>query len=575
MTPQNHSARRVILILGMHRSGTSALGRVLNLLGAQAPAHLMPPAPDNPRGFWESISVSRLNDQIFSSADSSWNDWSRLKEDRLLPTTIVAFQSRMKAVLQAEFEDADFFVLKDPRLSRLLPLWQPVLAELDITPSVLIALRHPLAVAHSLATRNGFPLEHSLLIWLRYMLDAERHTRTVPRDFVSYDALLEDWRGISIRISERLKFDWPVSSKVAGLSIDSFLDPDLRHHQAADAVIPSVYARAWTQHTWTALRALEQSNEDPNALATLDRVRGQFEDACRLFSSALPALSSSRRSFGRADLQAVTLCAADSHYVPLTTRALKESVRYCNFADAILFSNATVDGPFRCVAAPELSSREDYSAFVLRRLTEHITTSHMLLIQWDGYVVEPEAWDPSFLAYDYIGAIWGRFRDGMDVGNGGFSLRSRRLLDALQDPRFKLPPHLPEDEAICRLWRPALERDYDIQFAPPAVANRFAHERVLPKHRSFGFHGLFNFWRHLDDGEISEVVTLLPESCLRGREFAELIALCFLNHRDVALRVLSLRWTATWPISSLITTLRPIFRDEALLQECLGRLKFL
>ena len=114
----------------------------------------------------------------------------------------------MEAALRTEFGDAELFVLKDPRLSRLLPLWLPALERVGAAPSAVIALRHPAAVARSLAVRNGLSLETSLLLWLRHVLDAERLTRSMPRDFASYDALLADWRGVASRIGQRLGLDW-------------------------------------------------------------------------------------------------------------------------------------------------------------------------------------------------------------------------------------------------------------------------------------------------------------------------------------------------------------------------------
>src|SRR4029453_13200210 len=134
-------------------------------------------------------------------------------------------------------------------------------------------------------------------------------------------------------------------------------------------------------------------------------------------------------------------------------------------------------------------SRDAYSHFILKSLLPHIATTHVLLMQWDGYVCNPDAWDPAFLDCDYIGAKWFWHNDAMRVGNGGFSLRSRRLLEALQDPRIALS--VVEDETICRTFRPLLERDYGIRFADEALADRFAFEAAYPIGRPFGFHGLF------------------------------------------------------------------------------------
>ena len=309
------------------------------------------------------------------------------------------------------------------------------------------------------------------------------------------------------------------------------------------------------------LGVLEQSGADRAALEALDRVRAQFEDACGLFAPPI------RKA--KPDLRAVTLCAADSRTVPLTTRAMRLAGARCEFGDAILFSDAPAPGPFRTVRVAPLASRDAYSAFMLRGLAAHIVTSHALIVQWDGYVTGPEVWDPDFLQYDYIGALWGRYADGMDVGNGGFSLRSRRLLDALQDARFAFAAGSAEDELIARVWRPALEREFGIRFAPEAVASRFAYERVLPNRPTFGFHGLFNFWRHLDDAELDGVAALLPDAVLREPAFPQLVAMCFGQRRLIALRILARRWAMLHPPAAIAQTLRPILGADPAVQDCL------
>ena len=124
-----------------------------------------------------------------------------------------------------------------------------------------------------------------------------------------------------------------------------------------------------------------------------------------------------------------------------------------------------------------IGSRAEYSAFVLKSLARHIDTPFVLLIQWDGYVVNPAAWREEFLACDYIGAKWFWHSDGMRVGNGGFSLRSRKLLAALQDPRIVLTDA--EDVTIGRAYRPLLEREYSILFAPESLADAFCQQVCL------------------------------------------------------------------------------------------------
>jgi hypothetical protein len=205
----------------------------------------------------------------------------------------------------------------------------------------------------------------------------------------------------------------------------------------------------------------------------------------------------------------VTLCAATSINVAATVWALRRCLQQIEFADCRLFTDrppTDLDSRIQVVRINRLSSAKDYSHFVLRELAGLVESSHVLLVQWDGFVLDAEQWDSAFLACDYIGAPWPQFGDGHDVGNGGFSLRSRKLLEACSDARFQLKH--PEDLAICRLNRMLLEREHGIRFAERSLANRFAFERARPNGRTFGFHGVFNmipalgtdrFWERYQD----------------------------------------------------------------------------
>lgn len=163
------------------------------------------------------------------------------------------------------------------------------------------------------------------------------------------------------------------------------------------------------------------------------------------------------------------------------------------YHDAIIFTHQDVTTRalfgVRAVKIEELRSREAYSHFILKLLGPHIESSHALIIQWDGFVTDRGAWRPEFLTYDYIGATWPQFAPPKDVGNGGFSLRSKRLLDLCASPEFSFSH--PEDIAIAHRNRAFLD-ERDIRFAPTDVADRFAHERTLVPERTFGFHGVFH-----------------------------------------------------------------------------------
>jgi Flp pilus assembly protein TadD len=171
-----------------------------------------------------------------------------------------------------------------------------------------------------------------------------------------------------------------------------------------------------------------------------------------------------------------------------------------------------------------LETREAYSAFVLKCLAPYVLTSHALLVQWDGYVVNPSAWEPAFLQCDYIGAKWFWQPEGRRVGNGGFSLRSRRLIGALQDPRIVLQEN--EDLAIGATFRPLLELDHGIRFATETLADRFAFEAAYPIGQPFGFHGLFNFCRVVPADELAALAEMFSLAIARSPQLAQLIRNC-------------------------------------------------
>lgn len=199
----------------------------------------------------------------------------------------------------------------------------------------------------------------------------------------------------------------------------------------------------------------------------------------------------------RLSLPDVTLCAATSVNVLATVQALEASLAQAEFAACLLFTDALVhlDHPgIRIVPVQRMESAQAYSSFLLGHLADYVATSHCLVVQWDGHVLDARRWNPAFLDHDYIGASWPQFADGHDVGNGGFSLRSRRLLQACQSPRFQ-QMH-PEDVLIGRIHRGWLESQ-GIRFASRSLADQFSAERSGDPLASFGYHGVWHMPRIL------------------------------------------------------------------------------
>lgn len=274
----------------------------------------------------------------------------------------------------------------------------------------------------------------------------------------------------------------------------------------------------------------------------------------------------------KADLRDVTICAADSVNMPLSARALQLSMAQCDFADAILFSHAPVEGSFRSITIDRLQSMADYSNFMTRQLPNAIDTPFVLVIQWDGYVVDPAAWSPAFRDYDYIGAKWLWPTDTMTVGNGGFSLRSRKLLRALTDMRMLPIPNVNEDVLICRGHRLQLERDYGIRFAPEKVADRFSYEESVPDAPTFGFHGVWNMWRHTDDAAMIRLLPLLDPYVFPTLGFVLAIAQYFMLRKFEPLRAFYAKARAHLDEAKILQYLKYAF-DENAAAQCLALCK--
>jgi len=222
----------------------------------------------------------------------------------------------------------------------------------------------------------------------------------------------------------------------------------------------------------------------------------------------------------------VTLCAVTSINHALTVRAMKECLKHCTFADVVLVSGGqldpSIDVPFRVEVIPPFGGPE-YAPIVCRDLAKYTSSSFNLLVQFDGYILDASVWSDRFLDYDYIGAKWPWHPAGRRVGNSGFCLRSKKLLDIMAN--YPLPPtgQYVDDTFICHTIRNELEQKHNIKIAPDDIADHFSYEREKVPHATFGFHGLFNFPNHVSDGEMETIIPLLDPYYISTRAFAEVM----------------------------------------------------
>lgn len=284
------SDRQAILILGMHRSGTSALGGVVNALGAAAPKTPHPAQPHNPRGFYESVPLMQANDALLASAGSRWDDWRALNPQWVRSTAAKAHRQTIKDTLRDEFGDAPLFFIKDPRLCRFVPLYLSILREMGVNAVALLPVRNPLEVAYSLKRRDGFPLIKSLLLWLRHVLEAEYHSRQLPRCFLPHEKVLLDWRYHLDRAAARTGLIWPAHSQLTDAAIDRFLTLDLHHERAtAQEMERHPDVAALVSETYAVLSTMADGEENNELTGRLDAVRTKFEEGCKTFGGAIAA----------------------------------------------------------------------------------------------------------------------------------------------------------------------------------------------------------------------------------------------------------------------------------------------
>jgi len=223
-----------ILVLGMHRSGTSATTRVLNLLGAELSPHLLEAQADNEKGFWEHAEAVQIHEELLAALGRTWHDVREMPEDWLQRPASYAAIDKIARLIRRDFAGNTLWAVKDPRMCRLVPLWKEALRRTGVRAVALIVVRKPGEVANSLHAREGWSEAHSDLMWTQYSLEAIRYTHDIPRSVISYDDLLADWRSAVAHMGEDLGVVWPCQDDDASRQIDAFLSPEDRHHRASD-----------------------------------------------------------------------------------------------------------------------------------------------------------------------------------------------------------------------------------------------------------------------------------------------------------------------------------------------------
>ena len=206
----------------------------------------------------------------------------------------------------------------------------------------------------------------------------------------------------------------------------------------------------------------------------------------------------------------ISLIIVDNLQHDLARFSIEETLKHINAKEIILFSDRNFFPESKFVNIKKSISVFDYSDIILKHLWLYLETDYALIIQWDGMAIDKNYWTSDFYKYDYIGAPWND-QPGYNIGNGGFSFRSKKLIHALRDTKITLGQQSGEleDIAICKEFRNYLEETYDIKYAPYNVAKNFSFELDFTNN-TFGFHGIWNIGRFFTYNQLEYIIENIP-----------------------------------------------------------------
>lgn len=228
------TVRKAVLVLGIARSGTSALSGVLECLGIPFGEGLKPPDEWNPKGNFEHDELSQANQSIFRALDSHWSDETPLPEDWMDRDEVRTQRERIQGLLKETYAEFSVFGLKDPRLCLLLPLYIEALAALDIKPHLMVTYRPARNVYKSLVNtpyvRGECTLPKIRLLHKKYYGAVKEHSGDLPKMELNFDDLIDHKSHQLDRIESFLQ---AIAPPVSGgrEQAERFLDPGLRHYK--------------------------------------------------------------------------------------------------------------------------------------------------------------------------------------------------------------------------------------------------------------------------------------------------------------------------------------------------------
>lgn len=225
--------KKIFVILGMARTGTSVLTRGIKALGIDLGDRLTPASKWNPRGFWEDNEiVYQVNEKVLIALGSSWDGipfFTQIPETE----TFQKLKNTAIRILENRFSKNDIWAFKDPRTARILTFWQTVFTALSLQDNYIISLRNPLSAARSYQRLTGADIEHGLLLWITHLIAAINLSEGKNRIIVSYDLLMKEPKNQLLRIKNDLKIPGTQQIDEINHYVKTFLDNNLKHYETS------------------------------------------------------------------------------------------------------------------------------------------------------------------------------------------------------------------------------------------------------------------------------------------------------------------------------------------------------
>lgn len=278
--------KKLVIIAGMHRTGTSAITGAIEGLGIKLGDHLAAAQEGiNDKGYMEDINVIDIHEDLLWSIPSSWDDIFPIEITEIEPAKMDNILNRIKKLLIDYFSGGSICALKDPRVCLFLPLWLVVCKNLEIRPCFIIPTRLPASVAQSLSTRDNVDTDRAHLLWIKYYLSAEKYSRNYDRLFITYESLLAEPTRVLLAITTRFDIALPTDSKDPLGKATEFVTPSLNRSQHNH--VTSNSATPWISECGT---RLYQTMKDMAACEAGQEQLGIFDAADQQYQDYITSL---------------------------------------------------------------------------------------------------------------------------------------------------------------------------------------------------------------------------------------------------------------------------------------------